>query len=91
MLGAQPHDLQIFQVLLIGDRRLDDLHPHQDRGEHVVEVVGDAAGERANAFHALRSQELLLKLLALGEIERETDAFVWRIFEGRRPDQCVDT
>ena len=59
-----------------GDRlRIARLRPqqigaHQDRREHVVEIVGDAAGERADALHALGAQEVRLELLALADVER---------------------
>ena len=37
-----------------------------DRGEHVVEVVGDTAGEPAHRIHPLRLAELLLALVQRG-------------------------
>jgi len=40
-----------------------------DDGEQVVEVVGDAAGEQADAFHLLRLAVLLLQPLVFGEVE----------------------
>src|SRR4029079_16540023 len=42
----------------------------------IVEIVCDASGERADAFHALRAKELLLELLSLREVEDERDAFL---------------
>src|SRR5450759_3542969 len=39
-----------------------------DRREHVVEIVRDAPGQRADALHALRAQELLLELRALRDV-----------------------
>jgi hypothetical protein len=52
---------------------VEAVHPqevdaHRDRREQVVEVVRDAARERADALDALRAQELLLELLALGHV-----------------------
>ena len=41
----------------------------EDDGEDVVEIMRDAAGERAEAFHLLRLDELLLESLALGVVE----------------------
>ena len=50
--------------LRIVRHRLEQLDRHHDRGEDVVQVVRDAAGQRADAFHALRAQELRLDLLS---------------------------
>ena len=36
----------------------------EDRGEHGVEIVGDAASEPSDRLHLLRLPELLLELLA---------------------------
>ena len=53
-------------------RRLQDLHRADDGGQHVVEVVRDAAGELADRLHLLRMAQRLLGLaqgglrLALG-------------------------
>jgi hypothetical protein len=43
----------------------------EDHRQHVVEVVGDAAGELADGVHLLRLAQALLEALALGEIEDE--------------------
>src|SRR2546430_4818058 len=40
----------------------------EDDGEHVVEVMRDAAGQAAERLHALRLAQLLLQLFALGLI-----------------------
>ena len=52
----------------------------QDGAEDVVEVVGDAAGERADRLHFLRLAQLRLepfllnlRLLACGDVDRGTD------------------
>ena len=45
----------------------------QDRGEQVVEVVGDAGGERADRFHLLGLADLALELGALGDVARDAD------------------
>ena len=44
----------------LGDIPLQELDGEQDGGEHVVEVVRDAAGESADALHALGAQQLRL-------------------------------
>ena len=44
-----------------------------DRLQHVVEVVRDAAGELADGLHLLRLGELLLELALLGGVERVED------------------
>jgi hypothetical protein len=43
------------------------------RGQQVVEVVGDAAGELADRLHLLRLGELHLELLALGDVDEVGD------------------
>ena len=42
-----------------------------DRGQHVVEVVRDAAGELADRLHLLALREILLQRALLGGVERE--------------------
>ena len=41
-----------------------------DRGQHVVEVMRDAAGELADRLHLLRLREILLQRALLGRVER---------------------
>jgi len=41
-----------------------------DRGEDVVEVVGDPAGERAQGLHLLGLAELGFEFLPLGDVAR---------------------
>ncbi len=42
-----------------------------DRGQHVVEVVRDAAGELADRLHLLALREILLQRALLGGVERD--------------------
>ena len=42
-----------------------------DRGQHVVEVMRDAAGELADRLHLLALREILLQRALLGRVERE--------------------
>ena len=42
-----------------------------DRGQHIVEVVRDAAGELADRLHLLALGEILLQRALLGGVERE--------------------
>ena len=46
----------------------DELSIEEDDREHVVEVVGDAAGELADGLHLLRVAELLLQLPPHGDV-----------------------
>ena len=46
---------------------------HHDGREHVVEVVGDAAGELADHLHLLRLVDLVLQRAALGGLEHVDD------------------
>ncbi|MEY9117716.1 hypothetical protein ABIE86_006448 [Bradyrhizobium diazoefficiens] len=46
---------------------------HHDGGQHVVEVVGDAAGELADRLHLLRLVDLVLQRAPLGGLEHVHD------------------
>src|SRR5947209_952854 len=67
-LGVCAQDFQPLLYALVRDFQLEHLHGHQDRREHVVEVVRDAAGERADTLHALRAEKLRLHFFALGDV-----------------------
>ena len=71
-VGAAPrarrHHVQQRAVFLRADPQLEQVDRHHDRGEHVVEVVGDAAGEHADAAEPLGMQELVLQALLLGDV-----------------------
>lgn len=54
--------------LVFGPFFAQELYGHQDGVQEVVEVVGDAAGQNADAFQTLRAQQLGLKLYSLGHI-----------------------
>src|SRR5258706_6051 len=71
----------------VGDEIRQYRHREHDGSEHVVEIVCDAAGEGTDALHALRTKNLLLELLALGEIEHEAHALVPAVLERRRADE----
>ena len=45
----------------------------EDRGQEIIEVVRDAAGQLAERFHLLRTQHLILQLLALGDVHERAD------------------
>ena len=66
---------QVDQFLAGGVReaRLENIQRHQDRGEDVIQVMGDAAGQGADAFHALRTQEEALEQIALGDVTGNAD------------------
>ena len=46
---------------------------HHDRGEHIVEVVRDAAGELADHVHLLRLVDLVLQRAPLGGLQHVDD------------------
>ena len=46
---------------------------HHDGGQHIVEVVRDAAGELADRLHLLLLRELVLQRALLGGLERIDD------------------
>ena len=53
--------------------REQQLRVAADRGEQVVEVVRDAAGEPADALEPLRAPEVALELFALGHVAQDGD------------------
>ena len=57
---------QLSSVELVGEH----VGIEQDRGEQIVEVVRDAAGELADRLHALRLRELRLGALLFGDVGR---------------------
>src|SRR5260221_4187009 len=87
MPGAGVKRLEEFPCALVVHEVLQYLYREHDGSEHVVEIVCDAAGEGTDALHALRTKNLLLELLALGEIEHEAHALVPAVLERRRDDE----
>ena len=73
--------------LLVFDLRLQDTDREKNRREHIVEIVRDSTGKRSNGFEPLRTEELLLELFLLGEIDDERDAFFRIIGERGRADE----
>jgi hypothetical protein len=67
-LGAAANRIQDLQLLRVVDVLLEQADGEENGGQHVVEVVGDAARERPDALHALRPEELGEELLALGDV-----------------------
>ena len=45
----------------------------EDGGEKIIEVVRDAAGQLAERFHLLRTEDLILQLLARGDVHERAD------------------
>ena len=45
----------------------------EDRGEKIIEIVGDAAGQLTKRLHLLRAHELVLQLFARGHIHEGAD------------------
>ena len=41
---------------------------HEDRRQNVVQVMGDAAGQSADAFQPLSAKQLSLEFLVLGNV-----------------------
>src|SRR3546814_2282851 len=67
------HDLLLVRVHL--DAALDQPQAAQDRGEEVVEIVGDAACQLADRIHLARLDELVLQILAIGHVEQGAGIF----------------
>ncbi len=57
-----------FQAAGIDKLHLQQIQRHDDRPQHVIQVMRDAASQRSDAFHALRPQKLLLQLFAIGDV-----------------------
>ena len=49
---------------------LDQADAAEHGGEQIVEIVGDAAGQLADRVHLAGLEQLLLELLALGDVEQ---------------------
>ena len=47
---------------------LDELHGHHDRREHIVQIMRQPAGERADAFEALAAKQLRFQLFLVGDV-----------------------
>ena len=67
---AGPADLRDVLADRVVRRELGEGHVAvaEDRRQQVVEVVGDASGELADALHLLGLAELLFELPALGDV-----------------------
>jgi hypothetical protein len=70
-VGAGLHGIEEVEALGVGDAKPDDREREENGGEDIVEIVGDATGEDAEAFKALGSEELFFELFALGDVEVE--------------------
>ena len=64
---AASRNRAISEVALLDAPRNQIVRAH-DHAQHVIEIVGDAAGELAERFHLLRLPELALDLLAPGDL-----------------------
>ena len=58
-------EIEPVRIRLVGPEQLDG---NQDRREHVVEIVSDAAGQGADTLEALGAEELGLQFLFLGDV-----------------------
>ena len=72
------------------DLRDQQLRIAADRGEHVVEVLCDAAGEPADALETLRAPELALELPALGDVSQHGDVLAGQDVGPRRELDLAD-
>ena len=75
--GAAFHHVKHRQALRRGIELLQQADAHHDRSKEIVEVVGDAAGEGADALHPLGAEKLLLELLALGDVGLDQENRLW--------------
>ena len=56
-----------------GERVDDEVREAEDRGQQIVEVVGDAAGELADGLHFLRLTELRFEGLPLADVDADAE------------------
>ena len=54
---------------------LQQPQPAQDRGEQIVEVMGEAAGQLADRIQPLRLHQLVFELPPLGDVEQRAEDF----------------
>ncbi|MFK4673424.1 hypothetical protein ABIF37_005827 [Bradyrhizobium diazoefficiens] len=71
----------------IGDRIRQNTDRAGDDGQHVVEVVGDAAGQLADRIHLLDLPELGFGGLLLGEVAADEEMAPHRLGPGAHPVQ----
>ena len=70
---------------------LEDRNRHDDRSKDVVQVVGKAACERADAFQTLGSQNLLFEFLLLCDVRRDDkNGVVVSIFVAHKAPAALD-
>ena len=64
------HDLQCVRAprIVVVEAGDEELAVTADRGQQIVEVVGDAAGEPSNRLELLRMQQLLLQQALIGHV-----------------------
>src|SRR5207244_13150518 len=53
-----PYTTLFRSLLFLGQRLIEQFDAHRDRGQNVVQVVRDAAGQGADALQPLHAEEL---------------------------------
>ena len=66
--GACFGRVQHLAALLAGQLIPQQLRHHENRSQHVIQVVGNPACHRSDALHSLRAEQLRLDLLLLGDV-----------------------
>src|SRR3977135_4220534 len=66
------------------DLRQQELRIAADRGEQVVEILCDAAGEAADAFETLCAPEVALDLVAFRHVAEHSDVHAGQSVRSRR-------
>ena len=86
-MGAGFDDGDEFLALVVREAALQEIQRHDDRPEHVIQVMGDATGQSADLFHALGAEELLLELFSSGDvrIDLQIAARVARLISQQSP------
>ena len=67
-LGAGFGQVEHLPDLRVGQLVPQQLRHDQDRGQHVVQVVSNPAGQRPDAFHPLGAKKFRLNPFLLGDV-----------------------
>ena len=72
-IGALLDGIEDALSAFVGNLHAQELDGHQDGREHVVQVMGNAAGEGADAVHALGAQVLVEDFFVFGDVRHAAD------------------
>ena len=67
-LDIAVHDREPALGILVRIVHLQQLNRHQHRGQYIIQIVRNSAGQRAETFETLRTKKLCLKSLLLRNV-----------------------